>query len=73
MKTELRLFVVPMATPFVHMNPFQWKIVGSEGRTPSETDALPTAQPSFGSIGPVKGGPNEIEVKLLIVGLVTVP
>jgi hypothetical protein len=24
MKTELRLFVVPMATPFVQANPFQW-------------------------------------------------
>ena len=24
MKTELRLFVVPMATPFVQTNPFQW-------------------------------------------------
>jgi hypothetical protein len=34
---------------------------------------LPTAQPSFGFTGPVNGGPNDIEVKLLIVGLVTVP
>jgi hypothetical protein len=24
MKTEFRLFIVPTAVPFVHMNPFQW-------------------------------------------------
>jgi hypothetical protein len=35
-------------------------------------DELPTAQPSFGLIGAL-GGPNEIDVKLLIVGLVNVP
>jgi hypothetical protein len=24
MKTEFRLFIVPIAMPLVHMNPFQW-------------------------------------------------
>jgi hypothetical protein len=36
-------------------------------------EAFPTAQPSLGFIGPVNGGPKEMDVKLLIVGLVTVP
>jgi hypothetical protein len=35
-------------------------------------EELPTAQPSLGLTW-VLGGPNEMDVKLLIVGLVTVP
>jgi hypothetical protein len=66
MKSEKRSFVVPIATPFVHMNPFQWNIVGSGAKY------LPTAQPSFGSIG-AKGGPKEMDMSSESVGLVTVP
>jgi len=79
MKTEFRLFKVPIDTPFVQTNPFQWYTVGSNVLAPGAgtigdgADALPTAQPLLGSIGPVNGGPNEMDVKLLIVGLVTVP
>jgi len=69
MNTEFRSFNVPIATPLVHMNPFQWIMVGSEAPSVS---AFPTAHPSFGLTG-VKGGPNEIEFKVLRVGLVTVP
>jgi hypothetical protein len=67
--TEFRLFVAPMTTPFVQTNPFQWKTVGSNG---ANAEAFPTAHPSFG-LTCVNGVPNEIEVKLLIVGLVKVP
>jgi hypothetical protein len=70
MNTEFRSFVAPIATPLDHTNPFQWYIVGSNGDI---ADTFPTAQPSFGFTGPVNGGPNDTDVKLLMVGLVTVP
>jgi hypothetical protein len=38
-----------------------------------DIEAFPTAHPSFGFIGPVIGGPKDIDVKLLKVGLVTEP
>ena len=73
MKTLLRLFVTPIVIPLVHMNPFQWKMVGSANWAGPLSDSFPTAQPSFGFMGPVNGGPKLTEVKLLMVELVTDP
>jgi hypothetical protein len=70
MKTLFRLFVAPIATPLVHMNPFQWKMVGSNGFA---VETFPTIHPSFGLIGPVNGGPKLTDVKLFNDGLVSVP
>jgi len=71
MYTEFRPLDVPMATPLVHMNPFQWMMVGSV--VPSvPVPASPTAHPSFGLTALI-GGPKDIDFKVLSVGLVTVP
>jgi hypothetical protein len=70
--TELRPFNVPIATPLVHMNPFQWMIVGSGFPPAVPVPARPTAHPSFGFAG-VSGGPNDTDFKTLRVGLVRVP
>jgi hypothetical protein len=71
MYTEFKSLNVPIATPLVHINPFQWMIVGA-GVPSIPAPASPTAHPSFG-LTAVRGGPKEIDFKMLSVGLVTVP
>ena len=75
MNTEFRSFNVPIATPFVHAKPFQWIIVGSVTSGSGVRDEVerPTAQPSFGFAVPLRGGPKEIEFKVVNEGLVSVP
>jgi hypothetical protein len=45
-------------------------MVGSVGAV---NETFPTAQPSFGFIGPIIGGPKLTDVKLFVVGLVIDP